>query len=74
MQKEELIKKTPLRILNPLSSESLPDHRMGLVMARAGLGKTAILVQIAMDSMLARRLFWCRLPWTACCGARRYCM
>ena len=24
---------------------------MGLVMARAGLGKTAILVQIAMDSL-----------------------
>ncbi|NOQ67170.1 MAG: hypothetical protein GQ556_08145, partial [Desulfobacterales bacterium] len=52
MQKEDLIKKNPLRILNPLSAESLPDHRMGLVMARAGLGKTAILVQIAMDSML----------------------
>ena len=52
MQKEELIKKNPLRVLNPLSAESLPDHRMGLVMARAGLGKTAILVQIAMDSML----------------------
>ncbi len=52
MLKEDLIKKTPLRVLNPLSSESLPDHRMGLVMARAGSGKTAILVQIAMDSML----------------------
>ena len=52
MQKKDLIKKTPLRVLNPLSAESLPDHRMGLVMARAGLGKTAILVQIAMDSML----------------------
>ena len=52
MLKEDLIKKNPLRVLNPLSSESLPDHRMGLVMARAGLGKTAILVQIAMDSML----------------------
>jgi len=52
MQKEDLIKKNPLRVLNPLSVESLPDHRMGLVMARAGLGKTAILVQIAMDSML----------------------
>jgi hypothetical protein len=52
MQKEDLIKKNPLRVLNPLSGESLPDHRMGLVMARAGLGKTAILVQIAMDSML----------------------
>jgi KaiC/GvpD/RAD55 family RecA-like ATPase len=52
MQKEDLIKKTPLRVLNPLSEELLPDHRMGLVMARAGLGKTAIMVQIAMDSML----------------------
>jgi hypothetical protein len=52
MQKEDLIKKNPLRVLNPLSEESFPDHRMGLVMARAGLGKTAILVQIAMDSML----------------------
>jgi hypothetical protein len=52
MLKEDLIKKNPLRVLNPSLSESLPDHRMGLVMARAGLGKTAILVQIAMDSML----------------------
>ena len=52
MQKEDLIKKNPLRVLNPLTPETLPDHRMGLIMARAGLGKTAILVQIAMDSML----------------------
>lgn len=52
MQKEDLIKKNPLRVFNPLDTESLPDHRMGLIMARAGLGKTAILVQIAMDSML----------------------
>jgi hypothetical protein len=52
MLKEDLIKKNPLRVLNPLSAESLPDHRLGLIMARAGLGKTAILVQIAMDSML----------------------
>jgi hypothetical protein len=52
MLKEDLIKKNPLRVLNPLTAETFPDHRMGLVMARAGLGKTAILVQIAMDSML----------------------
>jgi hypothetical protein len=52
MLKEDLIKKNPLRVLSPLELESLPDHRMGLVMARAGLGKTAILVQIAMDSLL----------------------
>jgi hypothetical protein len=52
MLKEDLIKKNPLRVLNPLTPDPFPDHRMGLVMARAGLGKTAILVQIAMDSML----------------------
>jgi hypothetical protein len=52
MLKEDLIKNNPLRVLSPLGPESLPDHRMGLVMARAGLGKTAILVQIAMDSLL----------------------
>jgi hypothetical protein len=52
MLKEDLIKKNPLRVLNPIPSDAFPDHRMGLVMARAGLGKTAILVQIAMDSML----------------------
>jgi hypothetical protein len=52
MQKVDFIKKNPLRVLNPLTPETLPDHRMGLIMARAGLGKTAILVQIAMDSML----------------------
>ena len=51
MQKEDLVNKSPLRVLNPEAGNEL-DHRMGLVMARAGLGKTAILVQIAMDNML----------------------
>ncbi len=48
MRKEDFIAKNPLRILIP---ETGPK-RMGLVMARAGLGKTAILVQIALDSLL----------------------
>ena len=50
MIKEDLIKKNPLRIINPEGANGTP--RLGLVMARAGLGKTAILVQIALDSML----------------------
>ena len=52
MLKEELILKNPLRTLKPGPGDGVPDHRLGLVMARAGVGKTAILVQIAMDCML----------------------
>ena len=50
MIKEDLIKKNPLRVISPEGANGTP--RLGLVMARAGLGKTAILVQIALDSML----------------------
>lgn len=48
MRKEDFIAKNPLRILIP---ETGPQ-RMGLVMARAGQGKTSILVQIGLDSLL----------------------
>ncbi len=45
---ETLVNQNPLRVLN------LGRHNkhMGLIMARAGLGKTALLVQIALDSIL----------------------
>jgi hypothetical protein len=51
MLKSELIEKHPLRIFRTAES----GQRLGLVMARAGLGKTAILVQIALDSILRGR-------------------
>ena len=51
MGKEDLVSNNPLRALG-LEKEDVGGSRVGLVMARAGLGKTAILVQIAMDSML----------------------
>ncbi|MBC8318849.1 MAG: hypothetical protein H8E41_13170 [Desulfobulbaceae bacterium] len=51
MIKEDLIKKNPLRIISPAEGTN-GTPKLGLVMARAGLGKTAILVQIALDSML----------------------
>lgn len=47
-----------LRVNNPLRALGLEEkvekgaHSMGLVMARAGLGKTAILVQFALDCIL----------------------
>lgn len=53
MTNSELILNNPLRALG-LEKEESGGIRpmMGLVMARAGLGKTAILVQFALDCML----------------------
>ena len=45
---EPLVQQNPLRVLN-MGKE---NNQMGLVMARAGLGKTALLVQIALDAIL----------------------
>lgn len=52
MGKEDLVSSNPLRALGLEKTEEGNGCRAGLVMARAGLGKTAILVQIALDSML----------------------
>ncbi len=46
---EPLANKNPLRVLK-IGKDSTSE--MGLVMARAGVGKTALLVQIALDSIL----------------------
>lgn len=45
---EPLVNQNPLRVLNV----GRDSHQLGLVMARAGLGKTALLVQIALDAIL----------------------
>ena len=45
---EPLVQQNPLRVLN-MGRE---NNQVGLVMARAGLGKTALLVQIALDAIL----------------------
>ena len=50
MRKEEVILNNPLRALG-LEDKAGEEQKMGLVMARAGLGKTAVLVQIALDFM-----------------------
>lgn len=52
MLKQELIEKNPVRHLQSAGDET---GKMGLVIARAGLGKTAILVQIALYSLLQNR-------------------
>ncbi len=51
MRKEDVILNNPLRTLG-LEDKAGKNNEMGLVMARAGLGKTAVLVQIALDFMM----------------------
>ena len=52
MGKRDLIASNPLRVLGLDNKAEEGKQCLGLVMSRAGLGKTAILVQIALDSML----------------------
>ena len=52
MTKEDLILNNPLRALGLGGKADNKKQGMGLVVARAGLGKTAILVQIALDFMM----------------------
>lgn len=52
MQKMDLADSNPLRIFAQDAEGNTVAKRMGLIMSRAGLGKTAILVQIALDNIL----------------------
>ena len=52
MLKKELIFRNPLRLMEHETENILQPGGFGAVLARAGLGKTAILVQLAMDSLL----------------------
>ena len=55
MLKNELILKQPLRRLGFESDDILKKGEFGVVMARAGVGKTAFLVQLALNSMLREK-------------------
>lgn len=53
MLKNDLIFRNPLRIMQKdESKDTLPEGGFGAVLARAGVGKTALLVQLALNSML----------------------
>ena len=52
MLKNDLIANNPLGAFTADTNGNEVSKRAGLVISRAGLGKTAILVQIALDSML----------------------
>jgi hypothetical protein len=55
MLKNELILKNPLRRMGYESDDILNKGQFGAVMARAGVGKTAFLVQLALNSMLREK-------------------
>jgi len=52
MLKKDLILKNPLRAWEPDTGRNAATPRMGLVVAPRGSGKTAVLVQFALDSVL----------------------
>lgn len=55
MAKKEMIRLNPLRLMGYAADDILPKGGFGAVMARAGVGKTAFLVQLALDKLLRER-------------------
>ncbi len=52
MLKKDLMLRNPLRAVSDESGYILPEGGLGSVVARAGVGKTALLVQLALNSLL----------------------
>ena len=52
---QDLILRNPLRLLSQEKDDIIAPGQFGAVMARAGLGKTAFIVQIALNTMLHSR-------------------
>lgn len=55
MYRKEVNAQSPLRILNKSIHGGLGKGNLGVVMARAGVGKTACLVQIGLDDLMRER-------------------
>lgn len=53
MLKKDLLLRNPLRLLGDDSKTILQPGHFGAVLARAGVGKTAFIVQMALDSQLS---------------------
>ena len=52
MLKEELITKSPVRILEKSIEGGLMAGNIGVIASRKGIGKTSVLVQLALDKLL----------------------
>src|SRR5512143_625271 len=55
MYAKEVNEHSPLRILEKSTHGGLGKGNLGVVMARAGVGKTACLVQIGLDDLMRGR-------------------
>ncbi len=55
MLKQDLILRNPLRLLGQEDHYILPEGGIGAVLARAGVGKTALMVQLALDTLLREK-------------------
>ncbi len=55
MYRKEVNLQSPLRILEASMHGGLGKGNLGVVMARAGVGKTACLIQIALDDLMRNR-------------------
>ncbi len=52
MLKEELIAKSPVRLLEKSIEGGLRSGNIGIIASRKGIGKTSVLVQLALDKLL----------------------
>lgn len=52
MAKQELFERSPIRAFDEATNGGLKAGEMGLITSKKGLGKTAVLVQFGMDTLL----------------------
>ncbi len=52
MAKQELFERSPIRAFDEVANGGLKAGEMGLVTSKKGLGKTSVLVQFGMDTLL----------------------
>lgn len=55
MLKKDLILRNPLRLMGYETEDILPEGGFGAVLARAGVGKTSFVVQLALNSLLRKK-------------------
>ena len=55
MHNHDITLQTPLRFLESENQDLLKAGGFGAILARAGVGKTAFLIQIALDYLLSKR-------------------
>lgn len=55
MYRKDVNERSPLRILEKSSHGGLGRGNLGVAMARAGVGKTAFLVHVALDDLMRDR-------------------